>query len=49
MGLQAGKVQFFSLDNWPAMVDEEQQRPKKQWWLELRPIAKVMAQPGPQL
>jgi 6-phosphofructokinase 1 len=49
IGLKAGKVQRFSLDDFPRMVDHEWQRPKEQWWLELRPIAKVMAQPGPSL
>jgi hypothetical protein len=30
------------------MVDNVNQRPKKQWWLDLQPIAKVLAQPAPQ-
>ena len=48
VGLQAGKVQFSNLEDFPRMVDQEYQRPKAQWWLELRSIAKVLAQPGPQ-
>ena len=40
-------VQFFNLEDFPRMVDSDYQRPKEQWWLELRPIAKVMAKPGP--
>ncbi len=48
IGLQTGKVQFFNLEDFPRMVDSAHQRPIEQWWLELRPIAKVMAQPGPQ-
>jgi 6-phosphofructokinase 1 len=47
IGLQAGKVQFSNLEDLPRMVDQQYQRPKEQWWLELRPIAKVLAQPGP--
>jgi 6-phosphofructokinase 1 len=31
----------------PRIIDETNQRPKKQWWLDLRPIAKLLAQPGP--
>jgi 6-phosphofructokinase 1 len=49
IGLKAGKIQRFSLDDFPRMVNHEWQRPKEQWWLELRPIAKIMAQPGPNL
>jgi hypothetical protein len=29
------------------MVDIENQRPKEQWWMELRQIAKIMSQPEP--
>jgi 6-phosphofructokinase 1 len=47
MGLRAGKVQFFNLEDLMRMVDKDHQRPKVQWWLELQPIAKVMAQPRP--
>jgi 6-phosphofructokinase 1 len=48
IGLQAGKVRFSNLEDFPRMIDEQYQRPKEQWWLELRSIAKVLAQPGPQ-
>jgi 6-phosphofructokinase 1 len=47
IGLQAGKVKFSNLEDFPRMVDQQYQRPKAQWWLELRSIAKVLAQPGP--
>jgi hypothetical protein len=29
------------------MIDVKNKRPKEQWWMELRPIARVLAQPGP--
>ncbi len=48
VGLQAGQVQFNNLENLPRMEDPAHQRPKDQWWLEVRPIAKVLAQPGPR-
>jgi 6-phosphofructokinase 1 len=48
VGLQAGQVQFNSLEDLPRMMDATQQRPKDQWWLAVRAIAKVLAQPGPQ-
>jgi 6-phosphofructokinase 1 len=47
IGLQAGQVTFTSLAELSRLMDEELQRPKSQWWLALRPIARIMAQPGP--
>jgi 6-phosphofructokinase 1 len=48
IGLSAGRVQLFSLAEFPRMADEPHQRPKQQWWLDLQPIAQLLAQPGPQ-
>ena len=47
IGLVAGEIKFTSLDDVPRMLDIEHARPKKQWWMDLRPIASVLAQPGP--
>lgn len=47
MGIQSGKLQFFDLEDFPRMVDERHRRPKEQWWMGLREIARVMAQPAP--
>ncbi len=47
IGLQAGRVHISNLEDLPRLANLDLQRPKSQWWLELRPIAKVMAQPGP--
>ncbi|MBK9714858.1 MAG: 6-phosphofructokinase [Kouleothrix sp.] len=47
IGLTEGRVQTVSLAELPRMIDEEHQRPRQQWWLELRPIAQTLAQPGP--
>jgi len=47
IGLEAGKVQFHLLEDLPRMMDEAHGRPKKQWWMDLRPIAKILAQPTP--
>jgi 6-phosphofructokinase 1 len=47
IGLQAGRVQISGLEDLPRLVDTDFQRPKTQWWLDLRPIAKIMALPGP--
>jgi 6-phosphofructokinase 1 len=47
IGLQAGQVAFTSLEDLPRLIDGDLQRPKTQWWLELLPVARIMAQPGP--
>jgi 6-phosphofructokinase 1 len=47
IGLQAGQVTFTSLEDLPRLMDGDLQRPKAQWWLELVPVARIMAQPGP--
>jgi 6-phosphofructokinase 1 len=45
IGLEAGKVTFHPLEDFQRMVDEGCARPKKQWWLELKPIAEKLAFP----
>ena len=47
IGMQDGQVKFTGLEDYPRMADKATGRPKKQWWLKLRPIARVLAQPGP--
>lgn len=47
VGLHAGQVNFHPLDDLPRMRDSVYQRPKEQWWLDVRSIAKVLAQPSP--
>jgi 6-phosphofructokinase 1 len=47
IGLQAGQVAFHNLEDFPRMADEQSQRPKEQWWMDIRPIARVLAQPAP--
>jgi 6-phosphofructokinase 1 len=49
IGVQSGKIQFFDLEDFPRMVDFANNRPKEQWWMDLRTIAHVMAQPNPQI
>jgi 6-phosphofructokinase 1 len=48
IGLQEGRVEFTGLEDLPRLVEKGVQRPREQWWLEIRPIAKIMAQPGPR-
>ena len=47
IGLQGKEIKFNDLEDFPRMVDLIHQRPKVQWWMDLRPIAKVLAQPAP--
>jgi len=47
IGLEAGQVRFHDLIDLPRMADDPFQRPKEQWWMNLRPIVRVLAQPGP--
>jgi len=44
IGQSGGKLEFHPLENFPRMVDEAYERPKHQWWMDLRPIARLLAQ-----
>lgn len=46
IGLQRGKVAFHAVEDFPKLSQLEFKRPKEQWWLELRPIARIMAHPN---
>jgi 6-phosphofructokinase 1 len=48
IGLKKGNLQFTDLEEIPRMLDTAHSRPKKQWWLNLRRVAAILAQPGPQ-
>ncbi len=48
VGQVGGKIQFTDIRDIPRMLDIIHARPKKQWWMGLREIARVMAQPEPQ-
>ena len=47
LGIQEGDVNATPLYRIPRLMDEERQRPLEQWWMELRPLARMLAQPGP--
>jgi len=48
IGLQGHDIKIFNLEDFDRMSDMDKQRPKEQWWMDLRPIARVLAQPGPR-
>ena len=47
IGLQNGHVQIHDLDTIAEQADMVHLRPSEQWWLELRPVARVMAHLDP--
>jgi 6-phosphofructokinase 1 len=47
VGESHGKLRFTDLQDVPRLLDMDHGRPKSQWWMDLRPIAKILAQPGP--
>jgi 6-phosphofructokinase 1 len=47
IGLQGREIRFHKLEDFDRMADLRLQRPKDQWWLSIRPIARILAQPGP--
>lgn len=45
IGQIQGAIQYTSLDDVPRQMDYLHSRPIKQWWMDLRPIARILAQP----
>jgi 6-phosphofructokinase 1 len=45
IGLQGREIKFHNLEDFDRLANLKTQRPKEQWWLDIRPIAKVLAQP----
>lgn len=46
IGLQNGQVRIQSLEDFPRVVDWGCSRPRYQWWLELLPVARLLARLG---
>ena len=47
IGLLSGAFRFTNIRELPRLMDDENGRPKYEWWLNLRPVAKTMARPAP--
>jgi len=47
IGLQGKEIKFHNMEDFDRMIDVKNKRPKVQWWMDLRQIARVLAQPGP--
>ncbi|HEY3476720.1 MAG TPA: 6-phosphofructokinase, partial [Anaerolineales bacterium] len=48
IGLQDGKFIFHNMRDFDRMADLTFQRAREQWWLQLRPIANLMAKLAPE-
>ncbi len=48
IGLQNGKIMFHDMRDFDRMADLKYQRPREEWWLQLRPIANLMAKLAPE-
>ncbi|GIK71040.1 MAG: 6-phosphofructokinase [Chloroflexota bacterium] len=48
LGVQGSKYHVTPLEEVIRRYDAKHERPKEQWWMDLRPIAQMLAQPGPQ-
>ena len=46
IGMQNGQIKFHDLRDFDRMIDAEFQRPREQWWLELKPIATLLSKSG---
>ncbi|HTX91170.1 MAG TPA: 6-phosphofructokinase [Anaerolineales bacterium] len=47
IGLQKGQINFHDMRDFERMIDPKHERPKEQWWLELKSIASLMAKLSP--
>jgi 6-phosphofructokinase 1 len=47
IGLKDGKFTFNDMRDFDRMVDVKKQRPKEQWWLQLKEIVNMMAKFAP--
>ena len=48
IGLVRGAMKFTDVADIPRLMDMRYGRPKEQWWMDLRPVARTLAQPAPK-
>jgi 6-phosphofructokinase 1 len=48
IGLTGGRIEYHDLLDMPKLTDLTYGRPHEQWWMDLAPIASILAQPGPR-
>jgi 6-phosphofructokinase 1 len=42
IGVRNGRVQFTDFEDLPRLMDETHERPREQWWMELREVARAL-------
>jgi 6-phosphofructokinase 1 len=47
IGLQKGQINFHDMRDFERMIDAKHERPKEQWWLDLKSLASLMAKLAP--
>jgi hypothetical protein len=47
LGQIGGSLVFTDMEDVPRMFDMIKKRPKKQWWMDLRSVARILAKPAP--
>jgi 6-phosphofructokinase 1 len=47
IGQIGGSLVFTDMQDVPRLFDMKKQRPKKQWWMDLRSVAHILAKPAP--
>jgi 6-phosphofructokinase 1 len=45
IGYRGGRVQTFPLEEFPRMMEPNRARPREQWWMALRDVARTLRQP----
>jgi 6-phosphofructokinase 1 len=45
IGYKSGKVQILNIEDMPRMMDVEHARPREQWWMALRDVARALNHP----
>ncbi|MBX3014441.1 MAG: 6-phosphofructokinase, partial [Caldilineaceae bacterium] len=48
LGMMEGRMRLTPFYEISRLYDLAHQRPKQQWWMNLRPLTRMLAQPGPQ-
>jgi 6-phosphofructokinase 1 len=48
IGLQKGQLNFHDMQDFERMIDAKNERPKEEWWLDLKGIASLMAKFSPE-
>jgi 6-phosphofructokinase 1 len=49
IGYKGGRVQIISLEDMPRLMEPDIARPREQWWMALREVARAMRQPPDEL